>query len=260
MDSIDFELKKQLIKEKYPDKKDYIENLKLAQKIQMNSDLKSCTSNVFHIYDEKLMEEITKKGQEAIDKYKKLFGDSDECYVTKDALDKFNEMLNDGKHTREECYNYLVEEKNKLEFKFDKSLSTQEIIEKYNEMLHDSKHTFEQAYGWMMMEKNKQDFEFYQKTGMHLCNDYAFLYPESISSSNINDIINKNKNKHMEHYIEEYLNPNNDLDYSYSEIKEWVLDLHKQGKSIPEIKNYLMEKLEIFTDSEEQLIYDKLII
>ena len=61
-------------------------------------------------------------------------------------------------------------------------MSTQEIIEKYNEMLHDGKHTFEQAYGWMMMEKNKQDYEFYLKTGMHLCNDYAFLYPESICS------------------------------------------------------------------------------
>ena len=59
-------------------------------------------------------------------------------------------------------------------------MSTQEIIEKYNEMLHDGKHTFEQAYGWMMMEKNKQDHEFYLKTGMHLCNDYAFLYPERI--------------------------------------------------------------------------------
>ena len=61
-------------------------------------------------------------------------------------------------------------------------MSTQEIIEKYNEMLHDGKHTFEQAYGWMMLEKNKQDHEFYLKTGMHLCNDYAFLYRESICS------------------------------------------------------------------------------
>ena len=63
----------------------------------------------------------------------------------------------------------------------------------------------------------------------------------------------------MEHYIEEYLNPNINIGYSYTEIKGWVQDLHKQGKSIQEIKNYLMEKLEIFTDSEEQLIYEKLI-
>ena len=27
-------------------------------------------------------------------------------------------MLHDGKHTREECYLYLSEEKNKLEYKF----------------------------------------------------------------------------------------------------------------------------------------------
>ena len=37
MDIIDFELKKQLIKEKYPNKKDYIENLRLAHKIYINS-------------------------------------------------------------------------------------------------------------------------------------------------------------------------------------------------------------------------------
>ena len=37
MDSIDFELKKQLIKEKYPDKKDYIENLRLVYKMYFNS-------------------------------------------------------------------------------------------------------------------------------------------------------------------------------------------------------------------------------
>lgn len=59
-------------------------------------------------------------------------------------------------------------------------MTTEEIIEKYNEMLNDGKHTFEQAYGWMMMEKNKQDFEFYQKYGIHLCNDFAFLYPGTI--------------------------------------------------------------------------------
>lgn len=63
----------------------------------------------------------------------------------------------------------------------------------------------------------------------------------------------------MEHYIEEYFNPINDLDYSYAEIKGWVQDLYKQGKSIPEIKHYLMDKLDIFTDSEEQMIYERLI-
>ena len=195
----------------------YYNALQLAEKIEANTNLQACASDVFYIHNPKLIEEITKKGQEAIQKYKKLFGDSDECYVTKDALDKFNEMLHDGKHTREECYNYLVEEKNKLECKF------------------------------------------YQKNGFPISLDFMFLYPESISSYNKKDIINKNKNKHMERYIEDYLNPNNELDYSYSEIKGWVLDLHKQGKSIPEIKNYLMDKLEIFTDSEEQLIYEKII-
>ena len=89
------------------------------------------------------MKTITEMGKETIKEYKELFGDSDECYVAKDALDKFNEMLHDGKHT------------------------------------------FEQAYWWMMMEKNKQDHEFYLKTGMHLCNDYAFLYPEIISSNTL---------------------------------------------------------------------------
>jgi len=63
----------------------------------------------------------------------------------------------------------------------------------------------------------------------------------------------------MEHYIEEYFNSINDLDYSYAEIKGWVQDLYKQGKSIQEIKHYLMDKLDIFTDSEEQMIYERLI-
>lgn len=96
----------------------YQDILNLVKKREANSNLKACASDIFYIHDPKLIEEITKKGQEVIKKYKKLFGDSDECYVTKDALDKFNEMLNDGKHTREECYNYLAEEKNKLEYKF----------------------------------------------------------------------------------------------------------------------------------------------
>ena len=99
----------------------YYNALQLAEKIEANTNLQACASDVFYIHDSKLIEEITKKGQEAIQKYKKLFGDSDECYVTKDALDKFNEMLNDGNHTRKECYNYLAEEKNKLEYKFYKN-------------------------------------------------------------------------------------------------------------------------------------------
>ncbi len=57
-------------------------------------------------------------------------------------------------------------------------MKTEEIIKKFNEMLHDGKHTTEQAYQWMIMEKNKQDYEFYLKHGYHLCNDYAYLYPE----------------------------------------------------------------------------------
>ena len=159
----------------------YQDILNLVKKREANSNLKAYASDVFYIYDPELMKKITETSKETIKEYKELFGDSDECYVTKDALDKFNEMFHDGKHTREECFNYLKQEKNKLENKFNKSLSTQEIIKKYNEILHDGKHTFEQAYGWLMMEKNKQDHEFYLKTGMHLCNDYAFLYPEIIS-------------------------------------------------------------------------------
>ena len=118
MDIIDFEVIRQLIKEKYPDEKEYAEKLKLFYKIYMNSFDTPCASDVFHINDPKLMKEITEKGKEEIDKYKELFGESDECYVTENALDKFNEMLHDGKHTREECYLYLSEEKNKLEYKF----------------------------------------------------------------------------------------------------------------------------------------------
>ena len=118
MDSIDFELIKQLIKEKYPDREEYAEKLRLLYKIYMNSFDTPCASDVFYINDPELIKEITEKGKEAINKYKELFGESDECYVTKDALDKFNEMLHDGKHTREECYLYLSEQKNKLEQQF----------------------------------------------------------------------------------------------------------------------------------------------
>lgn len=196
---------------------EFYDALTLAQKREANSNLKACAPNVFYIHDPELEQKITETGKKFIEKYKELFNNEGECYVTKDALDKFNEMLHDGKHTREECYNYLVEEKNKLECKF------------------------------------------YQKNGFPIPLDFMFLYPESISSYNKKDIINKNKNKHMERYIEDYLNPNNELGYSYSEIKELVQNLHKQGKSIPEIKNYLMENLDIVQDYEEQLIYEKLI-
>lgn len=35
-----------------------------------------------------------------------------------EVIIKFNEMLHDGKHTREECYAYLQEKKNELEQEF----------------------------------------------------------------------------------------------------------------------------------------------
>lgn len=203
------------IRKQYNMKDNYEETLKLAKKREANSNLKACASDVFYIYDPKLQKEITEEGKKAIDKYKKLFGDSDECYVKLDSLIKFNKMLHDGKHTREECYLYLSEEKNKLES------------------------------------------EFYNKHGFYMNMDYNFLYPEMIVNE---DLFNKIKNnKNMECYIEEYLNPNNEKEHSYEEIKGWVQEMNKEGKSIPEIKNYLMEKLSIYQDTEEQLIYEKLI-
>ena len=63
----------------------------------------------------------------------------------------------------------------------------------------------------------------------------------------------------MAYYIDDYFVENNQLGYSYNDIKNIVLDLNNQGKSIPEIKNYLMEKLDIYNDSEEQLIYERII-
>ena len=50
MDSIDFEVIKQLIKEKYPDKKEYVENLRLLYKRYMNSFYTPCTSKYFYFY------------------------------------------------------------------------------------------------------------------------------------------------------------------------------------------------------------------
>ena len=61
MDIIDFEVIRQLIKEKYPDEKEYAEKLKLFYKIYMNSFDTPCASDVFHINDPKLMKEITEK-------------------------------------------------------------------------------------------------------------------------------------------------------------------------------------------------------
>ena len=63
----------------------------------------------------------------------------------------------------------------------------------------------------------------------------------------------------MTYYIDEYLNPNSDLDYSYDEIKQWVINLNNEGKSITEIKDYLMEKLDIYDNYDEQLICEKII-
>lgn len=50
MDSIDFEVIKQLIKEKYPDKKEYAENLRLLYKRYMNSFYTPCASKYFYFY------------------------------------------------------------------------------------------------------------------------------------------------------------------------------------------------------------------
>ena len=50
MDSIDFEVIKQLIKEKYPDKNEYAENLRLLYKRYMNSCYKPCASKYFYFY------------------------------------------------------------------------------------------------------------------------------------------------------------------------------------------------------------------
>lgn len=50
MDSIDFEVIKQLIKEKYTDKKEYAENLRLLYKIYMNSFYIPCASKYFYFY------------------------------------------------------------------------------------------------------------------------------------------------------------------------------------------------------------------
>ena len=47
MDSIDFELIKQLIKEKYPDTKEYAENLRLLYKRYMNSFTHPVHLNIF---------------------------------------------------------------------------------------------------------------------------------------------------------------------------------------------------------------------
>jgi len=37
-----------------------------------------------------------------------------------EAIDKFNNMLHSGKHSREECYSYLYNEKAKIENNFYK--------------------------------------------------------------------------------------------------------------------------------------------
>lgn len=61
MDSIDFELIKQLIKEKYPNKKEYAENLRLLYKRYMNSFYTPCTSKYFYFYNDEQYKEVLKK-------------------------------------------------------------------------------------------------------------------------------------------------------------------------------------------------------
>ena len=55
----------------------------------------------------------------------------------------------------------------------------------------------------------------------------------------------------MRLYIDEYLDSNSRLIYSYNEIKDRVLQLHSEGKPEEEIVRYLQEWLYIFDDEEE---------
>ena len=61
MDSIDFEVIKQLIKEKYPNKKEYAENLRLLYKRYMNSFYQPCASKYFYFYNDEQYKEALKK-------------------------------------------------------------------------------------------------------------------------------------------------------------------------------------------------------
>jgi hypothetical protein len=55
----------------------------------------------------------------------------------------------------------------------------------------------------------------------------------------------------MRRYIDEYLDSNSRLIYSFDDIKNKVLQLHSEGKPESEIVRYLQEWLYIFDDEEE---------
>ena len=55
----------------------------------------------------------------------------------------------------------------------------------------------------------------------------------------------------MRLYIDEYLDSNSRLIYSYDDIKNKILQLHNEGKPEEEIVRYLQEWLYIFDDEEE---------
>jgi hypothetical protein len=54
----------------------------------------------------------------------------------------------------------------------------------------------------------------------------------------------------MRAYIEEYFDKSHFI-YGFNDIKNRVLQLHKDGKSIDEIVKHLQEWIYIFTDKEE---------
>lgn len=54
----------------------------------------------------------------------------------------------------------------------------------------------------------------------------------------------------MRAYIEEYFDKSHFI-YDFNDIKNRVLQLHKDGKSIDEIVKHLQEWIYIFTDKEE---------
>ena len=55
----------------------------------------------------------------------------------------------------------------------------------------------------------------------------------------------------MRLYIDEYLDSNSRWIYSYNDIKEKVIQLHGENKSVDEIVRYLQNWLYLFLDEEE---------
>ena len=63
----------------------------------------------------------------------------------------------------------------------------------------------------------------------------------------------------MRKYIDEYLDSNSQLIYSYNDIKDKVLQLYEEGKSETEIVKYLQNWLYLF-DDEEELEWEKEVV